>query len=226
MNTYHEDEGKGVMNKKDMRSLPNIISVLKKKDYPIREKDFKNYNLNLVGIRKDNPGTNAFDDLMAMFWKFEGNWTLRLFPCTTDPGLKTLNTPVNPRGTAIVKEGHYPNLWNIGLHQGKYKALKQINDITVYRDNNKDGVLDMTHGTEQTGLFGINCHRANSNGQSIQVGGWSAGCQVLQNQQINNPDNQMVKVFEFDYFMHLCELKYKIWNDYFSYSLINEKDFA
>ena len=121
--------------------------------------------------------------------------------------------------------GYYANLWNIGLHQGKYRALKQLNNVIVFRDADKDGVLDMMPGTEQTGIFGINCHRANENGKSIKVEGWSAGCQVLQNREIFNPDNQTIKVFEFDYFMHLCDMQVVHGRDTFDYTLINEKDF-
>lgn len=208
-------------------TLDKIISVLKLKNYPIHEEDRTNYNLNLVGIRHNSSVPNAFDDLLCVFWRFNGNWTFRVFPCTTDPGTTCLNTPQNPKGTAIVKEGYYPKLWHIGMHQGKYKALTQLSNIIVFRDSNKDGVLDMTPGTEQTGVFGINCHRANENGKSIQVDGWSAGCQVLQNRQVNSPDNQMLKIFEFDYFMHLCDMQVqKATRDTFDYALINEKDFV
>lgn len=204
-----------------------IIAVLKTKGYPVRESGLRDYDLNLVGIRANTGTTNSFDDVMCVFWKFKDKWTIRIFPCTTDPGKTALNTPQNPNGTAIVKEGYYPKLWAIGLHQGKYRALKQAGNIVVFRDNDKDGMLDMTPGTEQTGVFGINLHRANENGKSIQVDGWSAGCMVLQNKQINNPDNQMVRVHEFDYFMHLCDQKVaKMNGEYFDYALINEKDFS
>lgn len=207
-------------------TIDKIIAVLKAKGYPIMEDDKKNYNLNLVGIRTLNNAVNSFDDLMTVFWKFNGLWTLRVFPCTTDPGLKGLITPQNPNGTAIVKEGHYKDLWHIGMHQGKYKALTQFNPVNVIRDYDKDAVLDFDSAREETGIFGINCHRANENGKSVQVDGWSLGCQVLQNRQIANPDNQMVRVFEFDYFMHLCQNKVDAGNGTgFSYSLINSKDF-
>lgn len=207
-------------------TIDKIVAVLKAKGYPVAEDDKKNYNLNLVGIRTMNNAVNSFDDLMAVFWKYNSEWTLRVFPCTTDPGLKGLITPQNPSGTAIVKEGYYKDVWHIGMHQGKYKALTQQNPITVIRDFDKDSQLDFNSGKEETGIFGINCHRANENGKSIQVDGWSLGCTVLQNRQINNPDNQLVKVFEFDYFMYLCQNKVDNGNGTgFSYSLISSKDF-
>lgn len=208
-------------------TIDKIITVLKSKGYPVIEDDTKPYNLNIVGIRNFiDVKPNSFDDIMAIFWKYQSSWTLRIFPCTTDPGLHGLLNPQNPKGTAIVKEGYYKDLWHIGMHQGKYKALTQKNPITVIRDFDRDAELDFNSGKEETGIFGINGHRANENGKSVQIDSWSSGCQVLQNRQINNPDNQLVKVFEFDYFMYLCQKKIDGGNgDGFSYSLISSKDF-
>lgn len=237
-------------------TVDKIISVLKSKGYPVSEDDSKDYNLNLVGIRLNNATPNSFDDLFTVFWKYHGNWTYRAFPCTTDPGSTWLldkEGKGNSAGTAILKEGYWKDMWHLGLHQGKYEALKQCSPVTVIRDFNKDNVLDFyapdltkykkreyllsTFKTtdwfdnsnklvwrEQTGIFGINGHRANENGQSIVVGSFSAACQVLQNRHVNNPDNQLVKVFEFDYMMYLVKKYFATWRDRISYTLINEKD--
>lgn len=234
-------------------SLDKILTVLKTKNYPIHEDDKKNYNLNLVGIRHNSTTPNAFDDLMCVFWKFNGNWTFRVFPCTTDPGSYWLQNPSNVEGTGILKEMYHKAAWKIGMHQGKYKALVQNAAVTCIRDFDKDNVLDfnapdlstltkfnLNEGVvewkdktgkliwrEQTGMFGMNGHRANENGQSVVVDKWSAMCQVLQNRQVNNPENQLIKVFEFDYFLHLCEMQVaQAGRDVFDYSLINEKDFT
>lgn len=207
-------------------TVDKIIAIMKSKGYVVNEDDKKDFNLNLVGIRSAGNNVNTFDDLMTVFWKFNGSWTLRIFPCTTDPGLYWLQNPENKLGTAIVKEGQYKDVWHIGLHQGKYKALVQQNPITVIRDANRDNVLDMT-GKEDTGIFGINCHRANENGKSIQIDRWSAGCTVLQNRQINNPENQLVRVFEFDYFMYLCQKKVDNGNGLtFTYTLLSALNFV
>lgn len=207
-------------------TIDKILAVLKKKNYPFHEDDTKDFNLNLVGIRRNTNVPNSFDDLFCVFWKYKSNWTLRVFPCTTDPGTYWLKNSGNPNGTAIVKEGHYPKLWHIGLHQGKYKALKQCNPITVYRDKDKDNELDTVAGTEQTGIFGINCHRANENGQSVQVDKWSAGCLVVQNRNVLHPDFQSTKIYEFEYFLMLCDKKVINWGEFFDYALINESDFV
>lgn len=239
-------------------TVDKIISVLKAKGYPVVEDDTKNYNLNLVGIRSATSVPNSFDDIFSVFWKYNGLWTLRVFPCTTDPGSSWLldkDGKGNSAGTAILKEGHYKDMWELGLHQGKYECLKQCSPVTVIRDFDKDNVLDFnapnlsvlikketTNGAtktvewydksnklmwrEQTGIFGINGHRANANGQSVVVLDWSAGCQVLQNKQVNNPDNQLVKVFEYDYMMHLAKKYFSTIRPKISYSLINAKNFS
>jgi len=208
-------------------TLEKILEVISKKEYPLNSNDDKNYNLNIVGVRA-NPGEpNKFDDIINVFWKYQGKWTLRVFPATTDPGKYYLANPMNVEGTSVVKEGYYAKLWQLGLHQGKYLALRQVNKVKVYRDNDLDEMPETQGMKEYEGIFGINCHRANANGQSTNIDKWSAGCQVLQNKQINNPDNQMVKVFEFDYFMHLCNLQAeKAQKNYFDYTLLNQKDFV
>lgn len=206
--------------------IEKIIKVLKIKGHPVFEADTKPYNLNIVGIRTFDNSVNTFNDWIVLLWKYQGQWTMRDFPCTTDPGLYWLKNPMSKLGTAIVKEGHYKGLWHIGMHQGKYKALTQKNPITVIRDFDRDSELDFDSGKTETGIFGINCHRANKNGMSTQIDRWSAGCQVLQNREIFNPENHTVKIHEFDYFMHVCEKSKEVWGDSFSYTLLNEKDFV
>jgi len=234
-------------------TIQSIIAVLKAKGYALFEDDSKNYNLNLIGVRSNGATPNSFDDLMIVIWKHQGEWNMRAFPITTDPGTYWLEHPIQELGAAIVKEGQYRGLWQKALHQGKYAALCQRKPITVIRDFNKDNRLDFETPDltglrvatteaggetlreyfeedhlvwrESSGLYGINCHRASENGHSINVDKWSAGCQVLQNREIINPDNQAVKVFEFDYFMHLVDQAIANWGNSFTYTLINENDF-
>lgn len=150
-------------------------------------------------------------------------------------------------GTAIVKEGQYRGLWKMGLHNSSYTALVQKNPVTVIRDFDRDSVLDFSapppgstmkeivNGNvktvewydatgklvwrEQTGMFYINNHRANANGQSTSVDKWSAGCQVLQNKY-----DDKLKKFQYDFFIELCQKAKANYGDSFSYTLINEKD--
>src|SRR3990167_6829368 len=121
-----------------------IIEVMRKKGYIIKEDDSKPFNLNIAGIRSATPVPNAFDDTINVFWKFDGKWNIRTFPCTTDPGIYWLNHPSNPLGTGILKEGQWIDCWNIGLHQGKYRALCQCAPVTLIRDFDLDNTLDFS----------------------------------------------------------------------------------
>lgn len=167
------------------------------------------YNLNLVGIRKDYSASNRFDDTMAAFYKVDGEWRLRHWPVTTDPGWYYLENGL-AKGTAVLKEGQYRGAYRIGLHRGQYKALVQAKPVTVYRDGNKDHRLD-TDRTE-TGMFGINIHRAGQWAPSTLVDKWSAGCQVFSH---------------LDYFQHLLVLADKstaLYGPLITYTLIKEAD--
>lgn len=140
------------------------------------------FDLNLFGIRRAEPRPDHFDDTLGLAWRDpDGNLFAFQVPGTTDPGAFYLGQRMlNPRGTAILAPGHYPKMYAPGLHRGKYKALVQVNPCTVIRDKNQDGRLDFQAPTVQTGLFGINFHRALAAGTTLRVGPHSAGCQVVQ----------------------------------------------
>ncbi|WP_243348678.1 hypothetical protein [Parabacteroides sp. FAFU027] len=194
-------------------TLEKIQNALRKKGYKIFENDTKPYNLNIVGIRSINAKPNSFDDWITVMWKYKGNWNLVKYEATTDPGLFWLENPGNPLGTAILKEGQYPGSHQLGLHQGKYKALVQIGNLTVIRDYDRDKQLDYNSGSEETNNnFGINIHRACLNGRSIQVDKWSAGCQVFADS------------FQFNHFMDMCNESAKILGNKFTYTLLNKND--
>lgn len=135
-------------------------------------------------------------------------WTI-----TTDPGTYWLNHPMNNLGCAILKPNQYKDCWSLGLHlnQKNNFALVQTGKVTVYRDNDKDGI-PTEGGKEDTGLFGINIHRSNTTGKTPTIGKWSAGCQVFQ-QKIDH-----------DKMLSICnQYKTRI-NNKFTYTLIREKD--
>lgn len=130
----------------------------------------------IVGIRSATNLPNKFDDLIGLVNGNEVKW----YTATTNPGTFWLNSPINSLGTAVLKCGQYVDTWAIGLHQGKYTALKQAKKVTVYRDADKDSIAE-EQGNEDTGMFGINIHRANESTESRNIDKWSAGCQVLNN---------------------------------------------
>ena len=182
--------------------------VLKSKGY----KYFKDgdYNLNIIGIRskESKTNTNVFDDVIVVIWKKGTDKYIEVFPCTTDPGLYYLKNNLSDKGCAILKPNQYRSTWKIGLHQGKYKALCQYKPVTVYRDSDKDNELDYVN--EQTGMFGINIHKAGN--ESTQVHNWSAGCQVF------------ARVIDYNKFIDLVHCASKQYGDIFTYTLLNEED--
>ena len=117
-------------------------------------------------------------------------------------------------GVAVLKEGQYPGSHKIRLHQGRYEALGQCRPVTVYRDANKDDKFDLSDDNTQTGLFGINIHRATkyAGKKSSQVDKWSAGCQVI----AANDDWTL--------FMKIMRKARDTWSNNFTYTLIESKD--
>ena len=59
--------------------------------------------------------------------------------------------------------------------------LCQRGKVKVWRDNNKDNILDWEGEIDTGDNFGINIHRANPNKIVTKVDTYSAGCQVIAN---------------------------------------------
>lgn len=136
--------------------------------------NYKWFDFHFIGIRSKADVPNTFDDLFIVVDKDK----LSYYTCTTNPGTHWLKNLLNSKGAAILKPSQYVDTWQIGLHQGKYKAFCQVKPVTVYRDKNLNDKSEETLITD-TGLFGINIHRANEKFVSKLVDKWSAGCQVL-----------------------------------------------
>ena len=192
-----------------------IETAVKSKGYAWFEKG--DYNLNIVGIRNSATGTevtNKFDDKITLSFKCDGQWEFYIYDCTTDPGRYWVENIMRKEGVAVLKEGQYRGSHIIRLHQGRYEALGQDRNVTVYRDNNKDGKYDLDPNNTQTGLFGINIHRATARPgrTSTRVDKWSAGCQVI----ANNDDWHEV--------MDICRVAKDKWGNRFTYTLIESKD--
>lgn len=196
---------------KNKTIVANIETIMKRKGY----KFFINgaYNLNLIGIRSEQSirQNNIFDDILLVMYKTAKEvWIKDIYTITTDPGLTMLKAPINTKGCAILVPGQYVGMFKVGYHRGQYKALVQNKSCKVYRDNNKDNVLNYDSKSIDTGLFGINLHKAGQ--ASVIVDGWSAGCQVVAN------------VSDFDKLMRTIDTACKTYGDNFTYTLLNEKD--
>ena len=177
------------------------------------------YNVNIVGVRNSSTGvdvTNKFDDCITVSYKIGYEWQFHCYKCTTDPGTHWVENIMKKEGVAVLKPGQYKSSHKLRLHAGKYLALGQQNPVTVYRDNNRDDKYDLDEDNTQTGLFGINIHRATgrSGKTSSRVDKWSAGCQVI----ASNDD--------WHEFLDICQVAREKWSNNFTYTLINSKDIA
>ncbi len=171
----------------------------------------KDYDVNIVGIRNSSTGnkvTNIFDDFLTVSYKVGGEWKFNIWPATTDPGKKGVMEYHNAAGVARLVEGQYRGSHGIGLHQGKYEALKQAKPVKVYRDPNKDMIYD--ENKIQEGVFGINIHKAGAD--STYVENWSEGCQVFK------------KAADFESFMSIVRKSRDIHGNSFTYTLIESSD--
>ena len=171
----------------------------------------KDFDVNIVGVRNSSTGdkvTNVFDDFLSVSYKEGGEWKFHIWPATTDPGKKGVMEYHNAAGVARLVPGQYRGSHTIGLHQGKYEALKQQKPVKVYRDKDKDMQYD--ENIIQEGVFGINIHKAGAD--STYVENWSEGCQVFK------------KSADFDSFMKIMNKAATIHGKSFTYTLIESKD--
>ena len=197
-------------------SREKIEAAVKSKGYVyFEDKTNKGYDVNIIGVRNSKPGnqvTNIFDDIITLSYKDEkGVWQYHEWMNTTDPGKKSVlqyESMGIKGGVARLVEGQYRGSHMLGLHQGKYEALRQKSPVKVFRDDNKDMIYDEKKITE--GVYGINIHKAGQD--STWVENWSAGCQVFK------------RVKDFDEFMKIIKKSSKIHGNSFTYTLIESSD--
>jgi len=201
-----------------MYTRKQIMNAVEAKGYKyFHDTKNKGYDVNIVGIRNmdtEDRVTNKFDDKITISYKIDGEWQYHIFDCTTDPGDDYVDNPLVDKGVAILKPNQYRGSHKLRLHAGKYLALGQKKEVTVYRDRNKDGKYDFDENTTTTGLFGINIHRATSRAgkKSTYVDKWSAGCQVI----ASNDD--------WHCFLDICQSAREVHGNSFSYTLLGSDD--
>ena len=197
------------LKKSEIRTL---LGVLKSKGYRIYSKP---YELNIVGRRTDNTKANSFDDFIYIFYKNnDDDWEGYKAKATTDAGTYWLEKPIQSKGTALLKGGQYVDTYKIDLHNGKYYALTQrLNPVVVIRDYDRNNVLDFNNGKEETGMFGINIHRASLVGTTKFIDKYSAGCQVFSN------------IDDFNKFMEMAYKQKDLYGNKFTYTLIDERTY-
>lgn len=160
-----------------------IIKYMLTKNYYVSTKTGE-YNIIYVeGINADgtenNDAPNHFNDRRIVIEivdgipKIVGNWE-----ATTEPGMFYTLYPLNRKGAARIKFDQY-KAWQVGPHitlsTNQQKALIQVNNVTVHRDFDRNGIR--TGDKLDEGLFGINQHHANG-APRHDIGKWGAGCFV------------------------------------------------
>ncbi len=172
----------------------------------------KDYDVNIVGVRNSNTGTkvtNLFDDKLTISYRVNGEWQYHEYDNTTDPGKKGVINFGNSKGIARLVPGQYRGVYAISKHGGKYEALCQrLGNVTVWRDADKD--MDYDEIKTDTGMFGINIHKAGTVSQFVD--NWSHGCQVFK------------KTKDFNEFMDICRKAAAIYGNKFTYTLIDSND--
>jgi hypothetical protein len=169
--------------------------------------------INIVGVRNTyDSNSNKFNDLICVAYASERlGHTVLICEGTTDPGVYWRSNLANVSGTAVLVRGHHKRLWKLGKHQGKYTALVQQSPVTVWRDSNRDRFIDIGEA-QQTGMFGINLHRANEFVESTLVDKWSAGCQVVASPK------------QFAQLVWLAAEHARLFGNSFDYTLLHDSD--
>lgn len=196
-------------------TIAQIKAIAKAKQFPIFESKGKfDFNLNIWGFRSPSKDYTKFNDLAIVFREDrQGHWFIDPFIITTDPSNLLLMNPVNIDGTAILCEGFHSKLWTYGHHKQRtdHRALVQHSPCKVYRDKDKDDVVDADLPIFE-GMFGINMHRASAYGTTPNIGLYSAGCQV--HADVDRYNHK---------FIPLIETSVSEGNNVFSYALCKEE---
>ena len=162
------------------------------------------YNsVNIIGERTNDTFTDLFTDNIHIAI----NKMVYTYPASTKAGLSYVMNPVTAYGTnvktgiyelktgvAILKEGQYQNCYQLVDNYWQwlsYPYLYQSQAVEVYRDNTRDDKIDRDSPVH-SGLFGINIHRGSNPGvRGLNIGSWSAGCQVIQEPDLKSMLNTL-----------------------------------
>tara|TARA_R100000152_G_C6772603_1_gene199581 strand:+ start:1252 stop:1860 length:609 start_codon:yes stop_codon:yes gene_type:complete len=165
----------------DLGHIPPILQKCLSLNYKIFLN--KNYDLNLIACRSPSRESGKFDDLFHVIYRMGDRYVQETYSCTTDAGLYWMHNPSRVEGTAILVPGQYRNAYKLDYHGGNKSHLalcQRGNTVQVYRDSNRDNILDHDPDSIQEGWFGINIHRASTSHVAENVHKYSAGCIVIQ----------------------------------------------
>jgi hypothetical protein len=135
---------------------------MQSKRYQISTEE-QNYNIVYVegmseNLALNNNKPNEFNDVRVVLEIVKSVPTIvGKWEGTTEPGTHYTINPINPDGAVRIAFGQYKS-WRVGTHVSSgadpHEALLQVEDVSVFRDKNKDMIR--TGDKLFTGLFGIN----------------------------------------------------------------------
>jgi hypothetical protein len=164
-----------VKNYNDKQLLDRVKSLKSFKGFP------KGYWI--LGVQSQNDAFNVFDD---KFYLFLNDKFVMVTSGTTNAGKNGLlkYESQNPEGCAVIKTNEwYYDVWKFGLHRGKMEALKQSKPFLISRDGDRDEHVEENNSIPV--ICGINFHANTYDMTSTEIkqliGGWSLGCQVVNN---------------------------------------------
>lgn len=207
----------------------NLIDIADKSKYTVFKDNSKDYNLNIWFSRSLEIEEDVFNDICIIFWlNTKNQWETRLFKFNTNPGIFWLKSPQNPDGTAIISPGQYRSTHSIRTHrQGTSSAHIALchsqGIVKVFRDNNKDDILDL-NGRVYTNGLGINCHRPSLyTEQTGKIHKSSAGCLIAKYR--DEFDNSTQDDASLETFMGICRNSQKYWGNKFSITVIDDSNY-
>jgi hypothetical protein len=166
------------MNNAPDRFVDVFRAALKKLGFAFFENG--DYNLNLIGVRSPETRAGHFDDMMACFYKVKGRWRAHFWAMTTDPGKNLLLKPMNQGGCGIlVAPQQMRGAYCGGLHKGRRALIQRGKRVKLWRDNNRDEILDWGDDLGYPAWAGINIHNTTAGAIADLNTAASAACQVF-----------------------------------------------
>lgn len=139
----------------------------------------------ILGVRSNEDAFDKFDD---KFYIFKGEKFITVLTGTTNSGSYGLFNfrKWNRKGVAQIKGNEwYYSVWTRGKHRKKMDALVQTGEFKVIRDGNKNKKSGDSDNWSWEKNNGLNFHTVSYNRYSKiikkVIGGWSTGCQVVNN---------------------------------------------
>ncbi len=149
---------------------------------------------NIIGIRSNIDLPDIFNDYLCVVWKTSNQEQLKIYLCTTDPGVYYQKKLLNSQGCAIIEPQQAVDSYSLGYHQGRdgkkinpktdkpypiHTALVLTGDIKIKRDKDLDGKAGNSGVVMSGRNTGCNIHGTQAGLVTKTIGPWSAGCQVI-----------------------------------------------